>query len=427
MTGGPYEGDAGISRAALYETVQARDLHSWLEPWLPEAPALVLDVGAGSGRDAAWLADAGHEVVAVEPSATMLSEARRRHPRSTISWIRDSLPALERIYRQAFAFDLVLLSAVWMHVGPEHRERAFRKLVGLLKPGGRLAITFPHGTVDRSRGQHPASVDEVESLARRHGAFLAFQDRDRDRLGRAGLEWARLLVRLPDDGTGALPLLRHVILNDAKSSTYKLGLLRAIARASDGALGMAIPTDRDVAVPLGLVALNWLRLYRPLVDAGFPQAPRNHGPDGLGFAGKGWHQISELKLAPPELRVGSLLSGERAAGVHRALADIAATIAKMPATHTTWPGSAEPIFRARKGTAGKAPGRILIDRDYLARFGELRVPGAPVARAVALQLLDRTGGHRRMDPADGRLCREAGTIARPRGTGPCHDVVRAVT
>src|SRR6476620_12488576 len=31
------------------------------------------------------------------------------------------------------------------------------------------------------------------------------------------------------DGTTALPLLRHVILNDQKSATYKLGLLRAIS------------------------------------------------------------------------------------------------------------------------------------------------------------------------------------------------------
>ena len=332
----------------------------------------MLDVGAGSGRDAAWLADAGHEVVAVEPSATMLSEARRRHPQSTISWIRDSLPGLERLYRQAFAFDLVLLSAVWMHVDPEHRQRAFRKLIGLLKPGGRLAITFPRGAVDRARGQHPAHVEEIESLASRHGAFLAFQDRDADRLGRAGLEWIRLLVRLPDDGTGALPLLRHVILNDAKSSTYKLGLLRAIARASDGALGMAAPADRDVIVPLGLVALNWLRLYKPLVEGGFPQAPGNSGPRGLGFAGKGWRRIGDL--TPPELRVGSLLSGERAAGLHQALAEVARTIATMPATFITWPGSAEPIFRATRSRAGKAPGRVLIDRDYLARFGELRVP-----------------------------------------------------
>ena len=48
-----------------------------------------------------------------------------------------------------------------------------------------------------------------------------------------------MALRLPDDGTGALPLLRHVILNDQKSATYKLGLLRALCRAADGQAGLA--------------------------------------------------------------------------------------------------------------------------------------------------------------------------------------------
>ena len=39
--------------------------------------------------------------------------------------------------------------------------------------------------------------------------------------------------------SGALPLLRHVILNDAKSSTYKLALLRSLCRIADGSAGLA--------------------------------------------------------------------------------------------------------------------------------------------------------------------------------------------
>lgn len=38
----------------------------------PDAPAL--DVGAGSGRDAAWLCDLGYEVVTVEPARGMRGE-----------------------------------------------------------------------------------------------------------------------------------------------------------------------------------------------------------------------------------------------------------------------------------------------------------------------------------------------------------------
>ena len=37
-------------------------------------------------------------------------------------------------------------------------------------------------------------------------------------LGRSEITWTTMVLKLPDDGTGALPLLRHVILNDAKFS-----------------------------------------------------------------------------------------------------------------------------------------------------------------------------------------------------------------
>ena len=45
----------------------------------------------------------------------------------------------------------------------------------------------------------------------------------------------------PDDGTGALPLLRHIVFNDQKSSTYKLALLRTLVRIADSAGGFARP------------------------------------------------------------------------------------------------------------------------------------------------------------------------------------------
>jgi hypothetical protein len=70
------------------------------------------------------------------------------------------------------------------------------------------------------------------------------------------MTWTQLIVRLPDDGTGALPLLRQIILNDDRSSTYKLALLRVVCRIADGAAGYARDVDDGhVAVPLGLVGL----------------------------------------------------------------------------------------------------------------------------------------------------------------------------
>lgn len=368
-----YEGEAGRQLAVRYETVDPAELHRPLAAHLPPAPAAILDVGAGSGRDAAWFAERGYTVLAVEPSATMREEGRRRHPEPRVTWLADSLPGLDAVLRLGAAFDVILLSAVWMHVAQADRPRAFRKLVTLLKPGGTLALTLRIGPPEADRDTHPVDVTEIETLARAHGVIVVATEHSTDRLGRSEIAWMQMILRLPDDGTGALPLLRHVILNDAKSATYKLGLLRALARAADGAQGMARAVDdATIAVPFGLIALNWLRLYKPLVAAGLPQMPRNSGADGLGFIKEGWHGIAEL--AATDLRVGAQFNGLRATALHAALRDAAATIARMPATYMTFPGSQAPILPVALGRAGRAPARVLVDADYLRRFGELRVP-----------------------------------------------------
>ncbi len=104
-------------------------------------------------------------------------------------------------------------------------------------------------------------------------AVIRVQDMT-DAIGRPDVRWTRMALRLPDDGTGALPLLRHLILNDSKSSTYKLALLRTLCRIADGSSGLIRDSadDRHVVVPLGLVALVWLRLFLPLLRRDLPQS-----------------------------------------------------------------------------------------------------------------------------------------------------------
>ena len=68
--------------AAIYESVSAADVHASFADLVPRASGLALDVGAGSGRDAAWLASLGQEVVAVEPAAGMRREGADAIPTS---------------------------------------------------------------------------------------------------------------------------------------------------------------------------------------------------------------------------------------------------------------------------------------------------------------------------------------------------------
>ncbi len=357
-----------------YEAVPAERVHGWLTDLLPAQPATVLDVGAGSGRDAAWLAYKGHDVVAVEPSSRLQTMARERHDVPRIQWISDSLPALKRTFRTGLAFDVILVSGVWMHVAPSDRARAFRKLITLLRPGGVLAITLRHGPSEAERRFHPVSAAEIKSLARDHGAFVEREATAEDRLGRNEIRWEQLAIRLPDDGTGALPLLRHVILNDDKSSTYKLGLLRVLCRIADGAGGLAsLADDEHVEIPMGLVALTWLRLYKPLLAANMPQSPQNlSGGDRLGFAREAFGRLADL--SDRDLRVGARFTGGSGRALHHALRDVASTIRRMPAHYMTYPNAAEPILPVEAAKPQRYPGAARLDEPYLASFGTMRVP-----------------------------------------------------
>lgn len=94
-----YHGDHARARVAQYEGVDPAVLYKDLTPYLPTVPAAVLDIGAGSGRDAAWLASKGYTVLAVEPSETMRAEGARLHQDAQITWLADRLPGLETVLR----------------------------------------------------------------------------------------------------------------------------------------------------------------------------------------------------------------------------------------------------------------------------------------------------------------------------------------
>ena len=147
-----------------YESRPFEDIHASILKIIPESHSLVLDIGAGSGRDAAWFADHGHTVLAVEPAQELRKEAQRLHHNPNINWIDDSLPGLDRVNASGLSFDLIWLSAVWMHIAPTNRERAFRKLSRLLNPGGQIMLSLRHGPPPEDRVVYEVTRDEVRPL-----------------------------------------------------------------------------------------------------------------------------------------------------------------------------------------------------------------------------------------------------------------------
>ncbi len=367
---GPY--DCGFREfAEAYEAFGFADIHRDAVPFLPRIPGLVLDVGAGSGRDAAWFAEQVWDVLAVEPAASLRAEAARLHDSPRIRWLDDRLPALAGVHRLGLAVDLVWLSGVWMHVAPEDRRRAMRKLATLLRPGGRMVLTLRHGPAPDGRPMWPVDAHEVERLGLEFGLALRVATERRDDLqGREDVRWQTVILDLPDDGVGALPLLRGVILKQEKAATYKLALLRAIARIADASPNVAREADEHVELPLGLIALYWIRMFKPLLDRGLPQMPERLGA-APAFARESFRGLAAV--APHELRPGALFTTETAAMLRRALADAARTIAEMPATHLTFADDT-PVFPTMYG---RIPGRsdnFAATEETLWSYGTTRVP-----------------------------------------------------
>ena len=77
-----------------YESIPAAEAHRAVLHLMPAMPVRVLDIGSGTGRDAAWFASMGHRVTAVEPTEAMRLPAMQLHPSPLIEWLDDSLPEL---------------------------------------------------------------------------------------------------------------------------------------------------------------------------------------------------------------------------------------------------------------------------------------------------------------------------------------------
>ncbi|TWG87538.1 methyltransferase family protein [Cupriavidus gilardii J11] len=183
--------------ARQYEQLRFEDVHRDVLHLMPSRPATVVDIGAGSGRDAAALARLGHTVVAVEPTDALRAEGERLHVDLPIQWRDDSLPALQALRKEGRRYDLMLLSAVWMHLDAGERAEGMAALAELLAPGGVAILSLRHGPVPEGRRMFDVSADETIALAARHGLQACHRGMRDDVLGRPDVRWSVVALRQP--------------------------------------------------------------------------------------------------------------------------------------------------------------------------------------------------------------------------------------
>jgi len=174
-----------------YEEVAFEEAHAAVLGRIPAGPLRVLDIGAGTGRDAAWFAARGDRVLAVEPTAEMRAGAMALHPSPAIEWLDDMLPDLQRVRARGEPFDLVWMSAVWMHLDTEERAAAMAAMSDLVRIGGAMMITLRHGPVPAGRRMFAATAGETMTLAERRHFSCVFEE-TRESRRQAGVSWTVL-------------------------------------------------------------------------------------------------------------------------------------------------------------------------------------------------------------------------------------------
>lgn len=133
-------------------------------------PGLALEVGAGEGADALWLAGRGWTVRGVDISEVALERARRvaadtdEAVAERVEWVHADLlewspPAQE--------FDLV--NVHYLHFPPEQRRDVYSRLARSVVPGGVLLVVAHHPSDVQTTAGRPRHLDMFFTAEELHG------------------------------------------------------------------------------------------------------------------------------------------------------------------------------------------------------------------------------------------------------------------
>ena len=128
-------------------------------------PGSALELAAGSGTNAVWLARQGWRTTAVDWSPVGLANGRAKADEAgvTVQWLERDLFDWSPPAR---SFDLVVI--VYLHLPQEERAPVYARAAAAVAPGGRMIVVGHdrlHGAEDQG-GPDPARLFTADEIAR---------------------------------------------------------------------------------------------------------------------------------------------------------------------------------------------------------------------------------------------------------------------
>jgi SAM-dependent methyltransferase len=185
------DASAWDERYAASELVWSAEPNQFVAAELAELPpGRALDLAAGEGRNAIWLARRGWTVTAADFSQVALDKGRRLAGDTEVSWVC----ADATTWDEPAAYDLVVLA--YLQLVADERRAAVRAAYAALRPGGTFLLVA-HDSTNLTEGtggpQDPAVLMTAEDVV----GDLAGEDFDVRRAGR--------VARTVGDGHGEVP------------------------------------------------------------------------------------------------------------------------------------------------------------------------------------------------------------------------------
>jgi len=140
-----------------YESANVENIHALLLKTFP-SKSYLLEIGCGSGRDAAFMHGKGYDVLAIDGSSEMIAETKRCHPELAGSLEVMKIP--NELHFESSSFDGVYSIATLMHLDKSAIDQTIEKVAAILKTNGKFffSVSLQRDDVDHDgkdeKGRH---------------------------------------------------------------------------------------------------------------------------------------------------------------------------------------------------------------------------------------------------------------------------------
>lgn len=184
--------------SARYESVSLDSFHQTLTGYFDPGSCL-LDVGCGSGRDAARAIASGFDVAAIDASLKLLSEARKLHPELDGRLFQLTLPCQLPFADKTFTGFYSV--ACLMHLHSDDLRSVLGEIRRVVRFGGLVSVPAcrpdvnSSGLDDKGRIFNMMPVSEWLRLFAASGFAGTAGPEEPDSLGRDGISWVTISLK----------------------------------------------------------------------------------------------------------------------------------------------------------------------------------------------------------------------------------------